>query len=123
MKEAKKFEGRKILVKIQSGDKNTDYSKELNITRSLESFKSDVENDMYSSVELIEDNLTLYQCEIKKTNDLAKLHEIRGRWAKGKFNYDTFLTKNEIKKLLENDALIAVNGLQEIELEDLDRLS
>ncbi|MCI8396809.1 MAG: hypothetical protein HFJ52_03950 [Clostridia bacterium] len=123
MKEAKKYEGRKILVKVESGDKNTDYSKKINIVRSLESFKNDVENDMYTSVELIEDNLTLYQCDVKKTSDLAKIHEIRSCWAKGKFNYDIFLTKNEIKELLENDALVAINGLQEIELEDLEKLS
>lgn len=122
MKKAKKYLGRKILVKIETGNERTDYQKEFNIIRSLEDFKNDCENEMYTSIELLEDNIELYRCDIRKTNDLGALYEIRKYWAKGSFDYREFLTKQEIIKKLENDYCVAVEGLQEIELEDAKEL-
>lgn len=118
MKKAKKFKGRKILVKIDTGDTLTSYRKEMNIVCSFEDFKNDFNNNMYTSIELLQDNLILYKCDIRKTNDLATLYNIRRTWEKGIFIYDTYLTKNEIINLLKEDYLVAVQGLQEIELED-----
>ena len=122
MKEAKKYEGRKILVKIETGDEKTNYEEIRNIVVSLDSFKSNLDNEMYTSIELLEDNLTLYKCDVKQTSNLAKLYEIRKWWNEGHFDYDKFLTKKEIIELLKNDALVAVNGLQEIFEKDLDKL-
>ena len=59
MKEAKVYKGRKILVKIDAGDANINFKEERNIITSLESFKNDINNEMYTSIELLQDNLTL----------------------------------------------------------------
>ena len=122
MKEAKLYNGRKILVKIDTGDEQTSFEEKRNIVCSLESFKNDINNEMYTSIKLLEDNLNLYKCEIKKYSELAKLCDIRDWWKKGNFNYNKFLTKNEIIDLLKNGYLVAVEGLQEIDLENVDKL-
>lgn len=122
MKKAKKYLGRKVLVKLPHVEGCQDFEEKINIVRSFESFKNDVENEMYDTIELLEDNIILYYCDIKKTNNLANLCDIKNYWAKGIFKYREFFTKEEIKKMLENDYLVAVEGLQEIDLEDLDKL-
>lgn len=122
MKDVKKYNGRKILVKIDTGNSETDFEEKLNIVRSLEDFKNDVENEMYTSIELLQDNLTLYKCELKHTSDLAELVNIRDRWKKGFYKYDKFLTKEEIVNYLKNNYLVAVAGLQEIDLKEAENL-
>ena len=68
----------------------------------------------------LQDNVTLYKVDVKCSNgDLATLHNIRENWAHNKFDYDAFYTKEQIKALLEKDFLVAVKGLQEIDLKDL----
>lgn len=122
MKKAKKYLGRKVFVKLPHVEGCQDFEKKINIVRSFENFKNDIENEMYSTIELLENNITLYYCDIRKTNNLANLCDIKNHWAKGIFDYREFFTKEEIKKMLENDYLVAVEGLQEIDLEDLDKL-
>lgn len=122
MKKIKKYNGRKILAKIDTGDVATSFEETFNIVRSLEDFKNDVENEMYTSVELLQDNLTLYKCELKHTSDLSELVNIRERWAKGIYKYDKFLTKEEIIDYLKKDYLVAVAGLQEIDLQEAKNL-
>lgn len=123
MKKANLYKGRKILVET---GKNTDayYRKELNIVRSIESFKNDIENDcIYDSVTLLEDNLNLYHCDIRKSDGHVELlYNIRKAWENGKYEYSAFYTKDEIEKMLKDNYFIAVEGLQEIDESDLDKL-
>lgn len=122
MKEAKVYKGRKILVKIDAGDANINFKEERNIITSLESFKNDINNEMYTSIELLQDNLTLYKCDLRKSDKLENICKIRDCWKKGQFAYRDFLTKNEIIEKLNNDYLVAVEGLQEIDIKDVDKL-
>lgn len=122
MKEAKVYRGRKILVKIDAGDANINFKEERNIITSLESFKNDINNEMYTSIELLQDNLTLYKCDLRKSDKLENICKIRDYWKKGQFAYRDFLTKNEIIEKLNNDYLVAVEGLQEIDIKDVDKL-
>lgn len=122
MKDVKKYNGRKILVRIDTGNSETNFEEKLNIVRSLEDFKNDVENEMYTSIELLQDNLILYKCELKHTSDLAELVNIRDRWKRGIFKYNKFLTKEEIVDYLKKDYLVAVAGLQEIDLKEAENL-
>lgn len=121
MKKAKKYLGRKVLLK--TGDENTIYYTEekRNITRSFEDFKNDIENNYYSSIELLEDNLNLYKCEVFKTDNLAKLVEIRNQIS-NKCKYDTLLTKKEIVDLLKDSYIVCLEGFKEIDLNDVDNL-
>lgn len=113
----KRYKGRKILTTI--GNKKDEFYTEstINIVRSFEDFKNDIENSYYTSIELLEDNLVLYRCQIFKTNDLAKLTDIREHIAK-KCNYNIFLTKDEIVNLLENDYVVCIESIKEISLEE-----
>lgn len=122
MKEAKVYRGRKILVKIDAGDANINFKEERNIITSLESFKNDINNEMYTSIELLQDNLTLYKCDLRKSDNLENICKIRDHWKKGQFAYRDFLTKNEIIEKLNNDYLVAVEGLQEIDIKDVEQL-
>lgn len=124
MKEAKKFIGRKVRrVYDLSGIEKKNIVEEFNIIQSFEDFKNDIRNEDYL-VELLEDNITLYKCDIKISNgNLAKLVEIRKTWEKGIFDYRDFYTKFEIKSMLENDYLVAVQGLQEINMDDLEKIN
>lgn len=122
MRKVKKYIGRKILVKIDTGNPETDFEKKINIVRSLEDFKNDVENEMYTSIELLQDNLTLYKCELKHTSDLSELVNIRDRWKAGIYKYDIFLTKEEIMDYLRKEYLVAVAGLQEVDVLDVENL-
>lgn len=95
---------------------------ELNIVTDFEKYKNDIENEDYK-IELLQDNIILYKCDIKNSNgNLAILSNIREKWAKGKFDYRNFYTKSEIKNFLDNDYLVAIEGLQEVNLENLDNL-
>lgn len=122
MKNAKVFEGRKILVKIDTGDIMTSFEEERNIVVSLESFKNDLNNEMYTSIVLLQDNLTLYKCDLRKSDNLEDICKIRDYWKKGRFNYREFLTKNEIIEKLNDNYLVAIEGLQEIDIEDANKL-
>jgi len=117
-----KFKGCKVLVKIDCGDESVNYEDSFNIATNFKSFSDDVNRPEYTSIDLLEDNLTLYKCDILKTNQPSIILEKRKRWAKKDFDYRDFYTKDEIINLLKNDYLVAVQGLQEIELEDIDKL-
>lgn len=123
MKKVKKYLGRKIRRTFISYDKNEmeDIVEEFNTLKTIQMIKDYDLNDDYK-YELIADNLVLYYCDIRKTNNIVSLCDIRNHWAKGIFKYREFFTKEEIKKMLENDYCVAVEGLQEIDLEDLDKL-
>ena len=78
---------------------------------------------LQDTVELtkISDNVTLYKVDVKNSNrNLSTLKSIREKWAKGFFDYDYLYTKEQIKKLFEDECtLVAVDGLQEIDFNDL----
>lgn len=123
MKKANTYKGRKVLVEV--GEKGTDCytSKEMNIIRSFESFKNDLENEFWDNITLLEDNLTLFHCDIRKVDgDVKLLYDIRKLWEKGHYDYRDFYTKSEIEKLLEDNYYVAVEGLQEIDENDLEKL-
>lgn len=124
MKEAKKYTGRKIRrIYDMSSVEKKNIVEEFNIIESFESFKNDLENEDWK-IELLEDNILLYKCDIKTSNgNLEKLIEIRKYWEKGIFEYRDFYTKSEIERLLKDDYLVAVQGLQEIDVEDLEKLN
>ncbi len=60
----------------------------------------------------------MYKCDIRSAENLEKIYDARREWTKGIYNYDKLLSKNEIAELL-SDNLIAVEGLEEINEEDL----
>lgn len=122
MKEAKKFIGRKIRRTYDMSGVTENRVEEFNIVENFESFKNNLANEDWK-VELLEDNIVLYKCDVKASNgNLSKLIEIRKYWEKGIFEYDNFYTKSEIKNMLENNELVAVQGLQEIDIDDLEKL-
>lgn len=121
MKKAKKYLGRKLLLTIGQKDSEVYFEEKINTLRSLEDFKNDVENSYYSSIKIIEDNIELYRCSKFKTNNLATLVELRKRIAT-KCEYNEFLTKEEIIELLKLDYVVCVEGLQEIDLDNINQL-
>ncbi len=64
----------------------------------------------------------LYNCDVRSAEDLEKIYDTRREWLNGNYNYNKLLSKNEIFKLL-NDNLIAIEGLEEINEEDLNGLA
>lgn len=135
MKEVKKFKGTLVervdnLIRYDWDDEGneiaTKYTKidTFGIIGNFDEYKENYEI-LHSDVTInkLQDNVTLYNVDIKNAiGDLANLCNIRNRWAKGIFDYREYLTKQQIKELLEKDYLVAVQGLQEINLEDLDKL-
>lgn len=110
----KKYLGKKVLAKCSYCD---DCGEKINIAEGY------VLNEIYDSIELLEDNITLYLCDTKKTNDLSDLVNIRNNWLKNNaYDYHNFLTKEEIIDLLNQDWLVAVEGLGEIGIEDIEKL-
>lgn len=63
----------------------------------------------------------LYNCDIRSAENLEKIYDARRDWVNGSYNYNKLLNKEEIGKLL-NDNLVAVEGLDEINEEDLNNL-
>lgn len=124
MKKVKKYLGRKIRIVQDMNNYNNNILKEENIIGDFEKFveyaKSFYGNDV--EIKLLEDNLTLYKCDIRKTKELNEQYKIRDMWAKGIFDYRDYFTKKEIEELLKEDYFIAIEGLQEIDLNDLDKL-
>ena len=68
---------------------------------------------------LYENNL--YNCDIRSAEDLEKIYDTRREWLNGNYNYNKLLNKQEISKLLDNN-LVAIEGLEEINEEDLNNL-
>ncbi len=60
----------------------------------------------------------MYKCDIRSAENLEKIYDARREWTNGIYNYNKLLSKNEIAELL-NDNLVAVEGLEEINEEDL----
>lgn len=63
----------------------------------------------------------LYNCDIRNAENLEKIYDARRDWVNGSYNYNKLLNKNEIRELLDKN-LIAVEGLEEINEEDLNNL-
>lgn len=63
----------------------------------------------------------LYNCDIRSAENLEKIYDARRDWVNGSYNYNKLLNKEEIKNLLECN-LVAVEGLEEINEEDLNKL-
>lgn len=63
----------------------------------------------------------LYNCDIREANNLDQIYSARRDWVNGIYNYNKLLNKNEIAELLSNN-LVAVEGLEEINEEDLNKL-
>lgn len=63
----------------------------------------------------------LYNCDVRSAENLEKIYDARRDWVNGSYNYNKLLSKNEIRELLDNN-LIAVEGLEEINEEDLNNL-
>ena len=63
----------------------------------------------------------LYNCDIRSAENLEIIYDARRDWVNGKYNYNQLLGKNEITSLLENN-LVAIEGLEEINEEDLNKL-
>lgn len=123
MKKIKKYLGKKIRIMQDMNGYNNNILIEKNIIEDFEKFiqyaKSFYGNDI--EIQLLEDNLTLYKCDIRKTDKLSDQCKIREIWKKGIFDYCNFFTKKEIEKLLKENYFVAIEGLQEIELEDLNK--
>lgn len=63
----------------------------------------------------------LYNCDIRTAESLEKIYDARRDWVNGTYNYNKLLNKEEIKNLLNNN-LVAIEGLEEINEEDLNKL-
>ena len=63
----------------------------------------------------------LYNCDIRNAENLEKIYDARRDWINGSYNYNKLLSKNEIRGLLDKN-LVAVEGLEEINEEDLNNL-
>lgn len=63
----------------------------------------------------------LYNCDVRSAENLEKIYDARREWLNGSYNYNKLLNKNEISELL-NDNLVAIEGLEEISEEDLNKL-
>ncbi|MCI8482002.1 MAG: hypothetical protein HFJ27_02730 [Clostridia bacterium] len=64
---------------------------------------------------------SLYRCDIRSAENLEKIYAARCDWINGIYYNDKLLSKEEIFNLLNNH-LIAVEGLAEINEEDLKKL-
>lgn len=63
----------------------------------------------------------LYNCDIRSAENLEKIYDTRRDWMNGIYNYNKLLSKDQISTLLE-DNLVAIEGLEEINEEDLNKL-
>lgn len=63
----------------------------------------------------------LYNCDVRSAQNLEKIYDARRDWVNGIYHYDQMLNKEQIQKLLDNN-LIAVEGLEEINEEDLKQM-
>jgi len=63
----------------------------------------------------------LYNCDVRSAENLEKIYDARRDWTNGIYSYNKLLSKKEITNLLENN-LVAVEGLEEINEEDLKML-
>ena len=64
----------------------------------------------------------LYNCDIRSAENLEQIYDARRDWSNGIYNYNQLLNKEKISELL-TDNLIAIEGLEEINEEDLINLS
>lgn len=63
----------------------------------------------------------LYNCDVRSAENLEKIYDARRDWLNGRYNYNKLLNVDEISVLL-NDNLVAIEGLEEINEEDLKKL-
>lgn len=119
-KYAKKFIG--TIVKETKRIDGVYYTEYYGIISNFDEFKHKYE-DIFTTFEKVQENAILYRVDKKDAcGSLANLCMIRNRWAKNKFDYRNLYSKKQIKLLLEKGYFIAVQGLKEINLEDLDLL-
>lgn len=59
-----------------------------------------------------------YKCDVRSAENLDKIYDTRRDWANGIYHYSQLLSKSAIAELLK-DNLVAVEGLEEINEEDL----
>lgn len=64
---------------------------------------------------------SLYNCDVRSAKNLEQIYDARRDWTNGIYNYNKLLNRNEISELL-NDNLVAIEGLEEINEEDLKNL-
>lgn len=60
----------------------------------------------------------LYNCDVRNAENLEKIYDARRNWLNGRYNYNRLLNIDEISVLL-SDNLVAIEGLEEINEEDL----
>ena len=63
----------------------------------------------------------LYNCDVRSAKNLEQIYDTRRDWSNEIYNYNQLLSKEKISELLA-DNLIAVEGLEEINEEDLIKL-
>lgn len=63
----------------------------------------------------------LYKCDVRSAENLEKIYDTRRDWVNGIYHYEQMLNKEQIRELLDNN-LIAVEGLEEINEEDLNQM-
>ncbi len=59
-----------------------------------------------------------YKCDVRSAENLDQIYDARREWVNGIYHYDQLLNKSQITELLK-DHLVAVEGLEEINEEDL----
>lgn len=114
------YKGRKIKVSIII-DGTTYFEEIFNTISSFDEILNDFNYEMYSKIELLEDNIKLYKCEIFKSENLNELCNIRNNISR-KIKYSKFLTKKEIEELLKKDYIVCLENYKEIDIEDLKQL-
>ena len=120
MKKAEKIIG--IKVKLTSGGiSNITY-----LATTIEELQKDTYFIAYNKIdkiELVEDNVELYEVDIRDcSGKLDMLKSIRDSWANNKYDYELATKKEIINKLKSSESVcIAVKGIGEIELKDVDK--
>jgi len=108
---AKVYEGIKLMIKQYEGDKGEKIN---TLCRTVEEFKNANDENLYGDekIEKIDDVL-LYRVDTAKADSLSELYNIREKWDRRK-QYRYLMTLEEIEEYLENDYLVAVEGVGEI---------
>lgn len=116
----KKYVGRKILRRMEY--ENRVIEKTYNTIDTFENEKKSIYNE-YSELTLLEDKIELYKCmRVNVNGNLGRLYELRKRIKEGRYRYEIYLTKEEIKELLDEDYVVVIEGMGEVDKEDLEKI-